>query len=131
MADQSGLYRTPASIDSLRERAGASGAAWLEADLAFARDKSQLLRTVARAGAFPGTFGANWDALADGLQDLSWRPAGGYVLHLQHGKDAAQSLGPHWPTLLEILRQTAQYWKARGKPFIVLVDEVAQLPTLK
>src|SRR6202008_567126 len=107
MAEQSGLYRAPASTDSLRERAHASGAAWLKADLGAVRDKAQLLRTIARSGALPGTFGANWDALADGLQDLSWLPAGGYVVHLQHAKDATQSLALHWSTLLEILRQTA------------------------
>ena len=130
-ADQSGLYRAPASMDSLRERARASGAAWLEADLGSVRDKSQLLRTIALAGAFPVTLGANWDALADDLQDLSWLPASGYVVHLQHAKGATESLALHWSTLLDILRQAAQYWKVHGKPFIVLVDDAPQLPTLK
>ena len=129
--DQSGLYRAPARKAYLRERAGASGAAWFEADLGSVRDKAGLLRVLAHAGAFPETFSANWDALADSLQDLSWRPARGYVLHLRHGEGAAQSLGPDWATLLEILGRTADYWRAHGKPFIVLIDGAAQLPTLK
>lgn len=127
-AHDSGVYRAPAGIESLRERVKESGAAWLEADLARARDKGEVLEALARACGFPATFGANWDALADSVQDLSWQPAGGYVLQLSHAAAVPQALGREWSTLLQILSEAATYWKHRGKAFVVLVDAAADLP---
>ena len=53
-----------------------------------AGDKAALLREIAAALEFPGGFGANWDALADSLGDLSWLSAPGYLLLLDHCADA-------------------------------------------
>ena len=39
-----------------------------------------LLDAIAAAFDFPDYFGANWDALEECLRDMSWAPAGGYVL---------------------------------------------------
>ena len=130
-AERSGLYRAPAAPDRLREKAEASGAAWLAADLTPVRTKAGLLRTIADAGGFPRTFGSNWDALSDSLQDFSWRPASGYVLHLTGAGSAAQALGPDWATFLEILGQAADYWKGREKPFVVLIDAARELPAFQ
>lgn len=127
-AHDSSVYRAPQALAPLRAQAKASGAAWFEADLACARDKAQVLEVLARACGFPCTFGANWDALADSMQDMSWRPAGGYVLHLSHAAAVPQALGRDWPTLLQILSEAAACWKHRGKAFVVLVDGAADLP---
>lgn len=127
-AHDSGVYRTPAGIESLRQRARGSGAAWLEADLARALDKARVLETIARACDVPATFGANWDALADSVQDLSWRPARVYVLHLSHAAAATQALGLEWHTLMQILGEAVLYWKDRGTAFVVLVDSATDLP---
>ena len=126
-ADVSGAYRAPERVDALRARAEGSGVAWLEADLAPVRNKTQLLEEIARTCGFPATFGGNWDALADALQDLSWRPARGYVLHLRNCGAASVGLGAEWPVLVEVLGASAMYWKARGKPFVALVDGAAEL----
>lgn len=127
-AHDSGLYRSPAGIELLRKRAEVSGAEWLSADLKRTLDKAQVLKAIAEACDFPATFGGNWDALADNLQDLSWRPAPGYVLHLRHAAAAAQGLGREWSTLLQILAETAVIWKDRGLAFVALVDGAVDLP---
>jgi RNAse (barnase) inhibitor barstar len=44
------------------------------------RTKAEFMTAVAEALSFPAWFGANLDALADCLRDLSWLPAGEHVL---------------------------------------------------
>jgi hypothetical protein len=73
----------------------------------------------ARALAFPGWFGRNWDALEDCLSDLSWLQADGHVLLLEGQPD---------PVLIEVLASAAQFWAGQGKPFFaVLVDPARRL----
>jgi hypothetical protein len=62
------------------------------------------------------------------LQDLSWRPAAAYVLHVADAAHARATLGAEWQTLLEILTESAMYWKSRGKSFVVLIDGAGDLP---
>jgi hypothetical protein len=125
-AAQSGVYRTPVHIDAVRQSIAAD-TRWLEVDLGAAGDKSELMQAFAATG-FPAGFGRNWDALADALADLSWQPAQGYVLRLVDAARAARALGSDWATLIDVLRHTADYWKAHGKPFVVFVDDAAELP---
>ena len=126
-ADRSGLYETPPDWSTLREHVAGRGAACFTIDIANARTKEQLLDAFARPLSFPVTFGRNWDALADALQDLSWHPAGAYVFHVQDASQAKRALAAQWVTLLEILSATAMYWKSHGRPFIVMVDGATEL----
>ena len=125
----SGVYRTPADVSRLRARAAASGAAWLKIDGGAAHDKPGLMTLLARALQLPPSFGANWDALADSLQDFSWRPAPAYVLHVAGAEALRQALGADWGRLLEVLQATAGYWIGRGKPFVVIMDGAEELPS--
>jgi RNAse (barnase) inhibitor barstar len=127
-ADRSGLYQTPSDWASLREHFAASAADRFDIDLADARTKEQLLEAFARSLSFPATFGRNWDALADALQDLSWHPTSAEVLHLQHVGAVQRALAADWVTLLEVLSATAMYWKSRGRPFVVFIDGARELP---
>jgi hypothetical protein len=124
---RSGVYHAPAHVDAVRALVAGGDALWLEVDLERARGKDDVLQAFARVCEFPATFGRNWDALADALQDLSWLPARGYVVHLRNGTSAARALGLQWATLLEVLEAASHYWKARGKPFVALVDGAAEL----
>lgn len=126
--ERSGVYRAPPNAAALRDTLAGSGAAWFDVDLAHVRVKEDLLSVFARACGFPSAFGENWDALADALQDLSWRPADGYVFHVRHAAAAARTLGSEWAMLLEILKESATYWRRHAKAFVVLVDEAAELP---
>jgi barstar (barnase inhibitor) len=127
-AERSGVYRTPRLLGPLRDASAAAKCAWVEMDLHAVRGKAGLLAAFAAALAFPPMFGDNWDALADSLQDLSWRRERGYVMHLG-GVDALARAAPtDWATALEILEASATYWKDRGTVFVVLADGVAGLP---
>ena len=121
----SGVYRTPAAIERLQAATERAGAAWKALELAGVADKASLLEALARALALPDTFGANWDALADSVEDLPVE-ARGYVVRLRHASPAR--LGADWAMLLDILREGALYWKTRGRAFIVFVDDAGELP---
>jgi hypothetical protein len=124
----SGVYHAPAHVAAVRESLERSGARWLDIDLSKARTKAELMEALGRSIAAPADFGQNWDALADVLQDLSWQSASAYVLHLRECAAASRALGRDWATLLEILSESAMYWKSRRRAFVVLVDDAAELP---
>jgi RNAse (barnase) inhibitor barstar len=91
-------------------------------DLAGCADKAEFLARIAAALGFPAWFGHNWDAFFDCLTDLSWRPAVGYVLILEHA-DTLQATEPEvFDTALAILGDAAVVWQARGAPFRVFVS---------
>lgn len=116
-----GLYRTPTQIDLLRTDAPATGLDWCEADLRRVRGKRGLLAALARSLRFPETFGGNWDALADALQDLSWLE-GGVLCHLR-GYDRFREAAPADAQVLEeILAESAQFWRGRQRVFVVLTE---------
>jgi hypothetical protein len=124
----SGVYHAPAHVAAVRESLDKSGARWLEIDLSKTRTKADLMAALGQAIAVPADFGHNWDALADALQDLSWQSASAYVLHVRECAAASRALGSDWAILLEILAESAMYWKRRRKAFVVLVDDAAELP---
>lgn len=94
-------------------------------DLSGCETKADLLARIARAMHFPGWFGHNWDALSDCLADLSWLPASGYAIELQHAQDLRRSAPEVLDTLLEILDESAAFWADAGIGFHVIhVDEV-------
>src|SRR4051812_5564973 len=123
---QSGVYRSPSDVDAVR-RGVASATRWVELSLGGVRDKSELMRSFARVFALPETFGANWDALADSLQDRACPGAQGCVLHLT---ESGTALLPEVDrtTLMDVLSASAEYWRTHGKAFVVLVDGATRLP---
>jgi hypothetical protein len=94
------------------------------ANLETAADKHAALAEIAAALEFPPTFGGNWDALADSLGDLSWLPAPGHVLLLDHSSGLREAEPEDFGTLLEILDEAAAAHARAGVPFWAL------LPTL-
>ena len=82
---RAGGYHTPQQgMGDLLVAAEASGFSICRIDLAPVRDKAALFERVATALEFPDWFGHNWDALADCLGDLSWLPADGFLILLEH-----------------------------------------------
>lgn len=124
----SGVYRMPDDGGPLRRLATRAGLAWLPVDLAVVVEKVGFLAACAEQLAFPRGFGRNWDALADCLEDFSWRPETGYVIHLQNTAVFAVAAAADWRTAIEILSHAATYWKERDKTFLVLVEGVPDLP---
>lgn len=116
-AQYNGVYRLPqdplVADAALRQVAG---------DLRRVTGKKAVLRALARALAIPATFGGNWDALNDALQDLSWLPAHGIVLTLSGTGAFAETAADDFAVLREILASAAAYWRGKGRVFVVFCD---------
>jgi RNAse (barnase) inhibitor barstar len=122
-AGRSGIYMAPETTTQLQCTARQGGLVWFDLDLGPVEDKADLLAVCRKGFGFPEQFGANWDALADCLQDFSWWRAPGYVIHLIHTASFAQTAPQDFSLLLEILDDAAKYWKKQGRTFVVLVDD--------
>ncbi len=118
----SGVYAAPRAIGALKRAAQAHAIAWIEVDLAGVDDKTAFLSRCSKAFALPATFGHNWDALADTLQDLAWLPAAGYVVFCADGADFARDAPDDFATALAIFSDAARFWRAQGRVFIALFD---------
>jgi RNAse (barnase) inhibitor barstar len=122
------------SIDDLLAGAQAAGCLVLQADLATARDKDQMLAILGRSLRFPEWFGHNWDALADCLLDMGWLPAPGYLIILQHCDGIHGRAEEDFIKLMRVFQETADTWREDGVPFWCLVDMqadgIAWLPTV-
>jgi RNAse (barnase) inhibitor barstar len=127
-AAQSGVYRTPEKLDVARARAKALD--WVELPLGEVTDKTGFMTACKTALKLPAHFGNNWDALADCLGDAGVLGAG-KVLHLSGAAQFAKAAGQEYLTALNVLSETADYWKGKGnKPFVVLVDGASNLKAL-
>jgi len=110
---EAGAYRLNCTLDDLRGAAHEAGFAFFEIDFSEVHSKGALLAALAEAIGAPEWFGNNWDALADALGDLSWRPSSGYVLVLRDvSVDAADE-----DMLNNILLETVAYWEMQNKAF--------------
>src|SRR5687768_6590835 len=118
----SGVYAAPAATRALARQAVDCGLAWLDLDLSGVADKAEFLKRSQRVFKLPSTFGHNWDALADSLEDLAWLPARGYVISCRNGAEFARCAPNDFATALEILAAAASYWKGHRTLFAVLLD---------
>ena len=91
-------------------------------DLDGCTGKAEFLTRTAAALGFPAWFGHNWDAFFDCLTDLSWRPALGYVLILEHAIELQATEPEVFDTAFAILGDAAAVWQARGAPFRAFVS---------
>jgi len=120
---RSGVYRS-SDAKAILEATRGSGLDMITIDM----DPADPFGSIARALDFPDWFGGNWDALEDCLGDLSWRRGDGHVLIFARYPD-----GDPRGILLDVLRSSAEYWRARGQPFFaVLLDpaRTLELPDL-
>lgn len=119
------VYMTPlsdAAAAAICALARSRGFDCTRVDLSGCTEKSELLARIAKGLEFPAWFGSNWDALADCLTDLGWRPAMGYVLILENAAELQQVQPEVFDTALAILADTAAAWKARGATFRTFVS---------
>jgi len=116
-ASRSGVYRS-ARADEILD--AVKGSSLPVARIRYA-GKELLLKSIAAALRFPAWFGQNWDALEDCLSDL---PGKGYVLLFDHAKP-----GDDLGVLIDVLRSSAEFRAAHGKPFFaVFIDPSRTLP---
>ena len=112
---------TPEAVAALLRLAASLGLDAVRVDLGGCRDKQEFLARTAAALGFPDWFGGNWDALFDCLTDLSWRPAAGYVLILEHAADMRRHAPEALDSALAVLGDAASAWRERGRPFRTIV----------
>jgi len=127
--ERNGVYGVAAGMAEREPAVRNAGLTWVEVDLAGATDKSRVLRAFARALVLPRDFGANWDALADCLQDFSWRPARGYVIEVRGAGAFAAASHDDCRIMLDVLNDAAMYWRRHEKTFIVLMHGLHGLPS--
>jgi len=133
-AAKAGVYHLP-NMDKKRlvASARAAGLAAFRVNLAKAGDKEHLLATIAAKMKFPDGFGHNFDALADCLADMEWKPADGYVVLLEHCDGIHSKAEADFVSTLNIFEQAADDWREQDIPFWCLVemqaDGIAWLPT--
>ncbi|MGC2048199.1 MAG: barstar family protein [Gallionella sp.] len=112
-----GSYTLRCGVNELRNAISEAGFAWFDADLKGIKGKQNLLDALASAVGFPPGFGANWDALADALCDLSWQQSAGYVLLMRNASDTLGLSANDREIAEEIFSDTVVYWRQRNKPF--------------
>ena len=101
------------------ERVRERGWLLLHVDATRAVDKRSFLTAIAEGCGFPTWFGHNWDALADALRDLSWAPAAGYVVLIDHSE--RYRTHADWGLVTEIFDEVTGHWAQDIVPFFVLL----------
>jgi Barstar (barnase inhibitor) len=114
-----GSYTLNCSVETLRSMVEEAGFVLFDTDLTGVKGKQNLLNALAGAARFPPEFGANWDALADALCDLSWHEANGYVLLLRNASDTLGLSANDREIAQDIFADTVVYWRQHNKPFWV------------
>lgn len=114
--------------DAMADAALASGLKVVTVDLSSVRDKHTLIDAIAAALEFPPGSGHNWDALADSLGDLSWLPAPGYMLLLDHALALREAAPDDFRTLLEILDDATRSHASGSTPLWTMLTETGPVP---
>ena len=120
--DKAGVYLAGPDTRLIAEAAQAAGLALWRVDIGQVHDQQGFTGLVAKALAFPQWFGGNWDAFEDCLGDLSWHPASGYVLLLEHGKHFGAGHKQEFVTAVEVLAGVVEFWQGQSKPFWAIVS---------
>jgi Barstar (barnase inhibitor) len=115
--EAAGSFTLDCSVEALRSAVDEAGFTLFDTDLKGVKGKQNLLNALAAAASFPPEFGANWDALADALCDLSWHEAGGYVLLLRNASDTLGLSANDREIAQDIFADTVVYWRQHKKAF--------------
>ena len=106
-------------VSDLQEAAQQLGHHFLYANLATAQSKQDVLDLIAQQFTFPAQFGKNFDALYDSLTDPLHKSGlqPGFIVVLEHVPAHAKFDKEAREQLLDIFRDTADYWGDRKIPF--------------
>src|SRR4051794_5975882 len=106
-------------VSQLQDAARALGQHFLYANLASAQSKQDVLDLLAQQFILPAHFGKNFDALYDCMTDPVHKsgPQPGFVVVLEHIPANGKFDKEAREQLLDIFRDTADYWADRKIPF--------------
>lgn len=125
-------YKSQASHTQVEKAVKDAGLAYFHLEGRKLEKKEQFLNQAAMALHFPDSFGDNWDAFEDCINDMSWIEDGaGFVILFDHADVFAEHQPQHFDTLLEILQESADYWKGEGKPMLALIRGKHKVGELK
>jgi RNAse (barnase) inhibitor barstar len=106
-------------VDDLMSAAHDLGHHFLYANLTEAQTKQDVLEGIAEAFLFPAHFGKNLDALYDCMTDTVNKSGAqqGFVVVLEQLPDNAKFDREAREQLLDVFRDTADFWADRKIPF--------------
>jgi RNAse (barnase) inhibitor barstar len=106
-------------VQDLQDAAQQMGHHFLYANLANAQSKQDVLDLIADQFTFPAHFGKNFDALYDCMTDPLHKsgPQPGFIVVLEQIPANAKFDKEAREQLLDIFRDTADYWNDRKIPF--------------
>jgi RNAse (barnase) inhibitor barstar len=106
-------------VDDLMQAAQELGQHFLYANLGNAQSKQDVLEAIADAFLFPPHFGKNLDALHDCMTDQVHKSGAqsGFVVVLEQLPDNARFDREAREQLLDVFRDTADFWADRKIPF--------------
>lgn len=106
-------------VEDLVQAAAGAEQHFLYADLSAAQTKQDVLEAIAAGFLFPPHFGKNLDALYDCMTDLVHKagPQPGFVVVLEQLPDGPRFDREAREQLLDVFRDTADYWGERRIPF--------------
>ncbi|WP_157667812.1 barstar family protein [Comamonas serinivorans] len=106
-------------VEELEAAASSLGQHFLYANLSAAQNKQDVLDLIGQQFYLPAHFGKNFDALYDCLTDPVYKsgPQLGFVVVLEHIPTTSKFDKEIREQLLDIFRETADYWSDRKIPF--------------
>jgi RNAse (barnase) inhibitor barstar len=106
-------------VQDLQDAARALGHHFLYANLAAAQSKQEVLDLIAQQFILPAHFGKNFDALYDCMTDPVHKsgPQPGFIVVLESIPTNPKFDKEAREQLLDIFRDTAEYWSERKVPF--------------
>jgi RNAse (barnase) inhibitor barstar len=106
-------------VEDLAQAAGYVGQHFLYANLSESQTKQEVLETIATSFLFPLHFGKNLDALYDCMTDLVHKSGAqpGFVVVLEQLPDNSKFDRETREQLLDVFRDTADFWSERRIPF--------------
>ena len=106
-------------VQELQDAARALGQHFLYANLANGQSKQEVLDLIAQQFMLPAHFGKNFDALYDCMTDPVHKsgPQPGFIVVLEQIPANAKFDKEAREQLLDIFRDTADYWADRKIPF--------------
>ena len=106
-------------VQDLQDAAISLGQHFLYANLSSAQSKQDVLDLIAQQFTLPSHFGKNFDALYDCMTDPLHKsgPQPGFIVVLEHIPANGKFDKEAREQLLDIFRDTADYWAERKIPF--------------
>jgi RNAse (barnase) inhibitor barstar len=118
---KAGVWFLPGNGDARAVQSAAKKAryTYVHIDGSKIERKEQLLNALATALRLPKSFGHNWDALEECLNDLEG-DGEGYVIYYDHIDGLLVAHPDQFETLVEILRDAVESWKEDDEALVVI-----------